>query len=78
MKRLTGILLGLTASALWGSFYIIGRWLFGEEGDQLNPYLFTLLRFILAVLFFSIQTEALFSLISVSYSIEILELSSLN
>ena len=53
MKRLTGILLGLTASALWGSFYIIGRWLFGEEGDQLNPYLFTLLRFILAVLFFS-------------------------
>ena len=53
MKRALGLLLGFTATALWGSFYIVGRWLFGEDGDQLNPYLFTLLRFGMAVVFFS-------------------------
>ncbi len=49
MKSALGLLLGFLATASWGSFYIIGRWLFGEEGDKLNPYLFNLLRFGMAV-----------------------------
>ena len=49
MKNLLGLFLGFLATASWGSFYIIGRWLFGEEGDKLNPYLFNLLRFGMAV-----------------------------
>lgn len=50
MKSALGLLLGFLATAAWGSFYIVGRWLFGEEdGGNLNPYLANLLRFSLAV-----------------------------
>jgi drug/metabolite transporter (DMT)-like permease len=50
MKSALGLLLGFLATASWGSFYIIGRWLFGEEdGGNINPYLANWLRFILAV-----------------------------
>ena len=49
MKSALGLLLGFLATASWGIFYIIGRWLFGEEWDKLNPYLFNLLRFGMAV-----------------------------
>ena len=48
MKKLTGFILGFLATAAWGSFYIAGRWLFGEEGDNLNSWLFNFLRFGLA------------------------------
>lgn len=54
MKTFIGLLLGLAATAAWGSFYVAGRWLFGEEGDKLNPYLFTFLRFSLATLALSV------------------------
>ena len=50
MKTLIGLLLGLAATAAWGSFYVAGRWLFGEEGDKLNTYLFNFLRFFMATL----------------------------
>ena len=50
MKTLTGLLLGLAATAAWGSFYVAGRWLFGEEGDKLNTFLFNFLRFFMAAL----------------------------
>lgn len=50
MKSALGLLLGFSATAAWGSFYIVGRWLFGEEdGSNLNPYLANLLRFTMAV-----------------------------
>ena len=50
MKSALGLLLGFIATASWGSFYIVGRWLFGEEdGGTINPYLANLLRFTLAV-----------------------------
>ena len=58
MKNLTGFILGFLATAAWGSFYIAGRWLFGEEGE-INSWLFNFLRFGLAtaaltpLLFFS-------------------------
>ena len=51
MKSALGLLLGFLATASWGSFYIVGRWLFGEEdGGSINPFLANLLRFCLAVL----------------------------
>ena len=50
MKTLIGLLLGLAATAAWGSFYVAGRWLFGEEGDKLNTFLFNFLRFFMATL----------------------------
>lgn len=50
MKTLIGLLLGLAATASWGSFYVAGRWLFGEEGANFNIFLFTFLRFFLAAL----------------------------
>lgn len=51
MKSLLGLLFGFMATVAWGSFYVVGRWLFGEEGGgELNPYLANLLRFILAVI----------------------------
>ncbi len=45
MQKLTGFILGFTATAVWGSFYIAGRWLFGGEGENLNSWLFNFLRF---------------------------------
>lgn len=64
MKSALGLLLGFLATASWGSFYIAGRWLFGEEdGGSINPYLANLLRFCLAavtlspLLFFSKNRE---------------------
>lgn len=53
MKSIFGFLLGLLATASWGSFYIVGRYLFGEESNNLNPYLFNLLRFIMAITVFT-------------------------
>lgn len=51
MKSALGLLLGFLATASWGSFYIVGRWLFGEEdGGNINPFLANLLRFGLAVI----------------------------
>ena len=47
-------MLGLLATASWGSFYVAGRWLFGEEGENINIYLFSFLRFIMAVLALSL------------------------
>jgi len=44
MKNITGFILGFLATAAWGSFYIAGRWLFGEEGE-INSWLFNFLRF---------------------------------
>ena len=44
MKNLTGFILGFLATAAWGSFYIAGRWLFGETGE-INSWLFNFLRF---------------------------------
>ena len=48
MKQLTGWILGFIATASWGSFYIVGRWLFGESGDEIDPFFFTFLRLVLA------------------------------
>ena len=48
MHKFTGFILGFAATAAWGSFYIAGRWLFGEEGENLNSWLFNFLRFGLA------------------------------
>ncbi len=48
MKTLYGWLCGLAATAAWGSFYIVGRWLFGESGHSLDPLFFTFLRLLLA------------------------------
>jgi len=48
MKSFIGLLLGFAATVCWGSFYVAGRWLFGEEGDGLNVYLFNFLRFVMA------------------------------
>ena len=51
MKSSLGLLLGFLATASWGSFYIVGRWLFGEDGGgDINPYLANLLRFCMAVI----------------------------
>ena len=47
-KTMLGLLLGFLATAAWGSFYIVGRWLFGEEGDALNAWLVNFLRFAMA------------------------------
>ena len=47
-KTMLGLLMGFLATAAWGSFYIAGRWLFGEEGDSLNSWLFNFLRFAMA------------------------------
>lgn len=44
MKTALGLLLGLIATVSWGCFYIAGRYLFGEDGEKLNPYLFNFLR----------------------------------
>jgi drug/metabolite transporter (DMT)-like permease len=50
MRSTLGLLLGFLATASWGSFYIVGRWLFGEEdGDTISPYLANWIRFALAV-----------------------------
>lgn len=48
MQNLFGLILGLIATVSWGSFYIVGRWLFGEDGDNINIYLFSFLRFAMA------------------------------
>ena len=50
MKSTLGLLFGFLATASWGSFYIVGRWLFGEEdGGNISPYLANWIRFGLAV-----------------------------
>lgn len=54
VKNFLGLILGLLATASWGSFYIAGRWLFGEEGENINIYLFSFLRFFMAVLVLSV------------------------
>ena len=47
-KVLLGLLLGFLATASWGSFYIAGRWLYGEEGNTINSWLVNFLRFSMA------------------------------
>ena len=54
MKSVFGLILGLLATASWGSFYIAGRWLFGEEGENINIYLFSFLRFFMAAAVLSV------------------------
>ena len=48
MKKFIGLLAGFIATVCWGSFYVAGRWLFGEDGDNLNVCLFNFLRFFMA------------------------------
>lgn len=47
-KTMLGLLLGFLATASWGSFYIAGRWLYGEGGNTINSWLFNFLRFAMA------------------------------
>ncbi len=47
-----GILLGLTATAFWATFYPLGRVLFGFNSDAVEPLNFSFLRFAFATLFF--------------------------
>ena len=54
MNHLIGLGYGLLATAAWGSFYIAGRWLFGESGNALNSWLFNFHRFGVAVLALSL------------------------
>ncbi|MBO5668226.1 MAG: DMT family transporter [Lentisphaeria bacterium] len=48
MRSFIGLLLGLSATVCWGSFYVVGRWLFGEGEGELNVFLFNFLRFVMA------------------------------
>lgn len=48
-----GMALGLIATAFWGSFYPVGRVLFGVDTDSVNPLNLTFLRFSFASLFLS-------------------------
>ncbi|GEM_PF-3869513 len=48
-KSLLGFFYGLGSVILWGSFYIVGRVLFGNH--TVAPVFFTFLRFFLASLF---------------------------
>jgi drug/metabolite transporter (DMT)-like permease len=51
-KKLKGVLLGFAATVFWASFYTVGRCVFGENEDFIDPLFFTFLRFIPASVFF--------------------------
>ncbi|MEI8247606.1 MAG: hypothetical protein WCI51_17355 [Lentisphaerota bacterium] len=36
-KQFIGVLLGIIATSFWASFYIVGRYLFGEDEAKLDP-----------------------------------------
>ena len=50
-KRLIGLLLGLTATSFWASFYIVGRFLFGEDEAKIDPVFLTFVRYLIASVF---------------------------
>jgi drug/metabolite transporter (DMT)-like permease len=47
-KRLTGLLLGMTATTFWASFYIVSRFLFGENEAKVDPLFLTFVRYLVA------------------------------
>jgi drug/metabolite transporter (DMT)-like permease len=47
-KRFTGVLLGLAATSFWASFYIVGRFLFGEDEAKIDPVFLTFVRYLVA------------------------------
>ncbi len=52
-KKLWGLSLAFTATAFWASFYIVGRYVFGENEGSIDPVFFTFLRFLMAGFFFA-------------------------
>lgn len=52
-EKIKGMSLGLTATVIWGTFYPVSRMLFGYDDDGLEPLNYTLIRFILAIIFLS-------------------------
>jgi len=50
-KWLIGVLLGLTATSFWASFYIVGRYLFGENESKIDPLFLTFVRYFTASIF---------------------------
>ena len=47
-KRFIGVLLGLIATSFWASFYIVGRYLFGEDEAKIDPVFLTFVRYLVA------------------------------
>ncbi len=47
-KRYKGLLLGLIATLFWASSYIVGRFLFGEDGAKVDPVFLTFIRYLIA------------------------------
>jgi len=50
-NHLKGLLLGLTATCFWGSFYPVSRYLFGSEAEKFDELFVSFLRFAFAFLF---------------------------
>lgn len=46
-----GVILGLIPTCLWGSFYVVGRLLYGEDADSFDPLYLTFLRYLFASFF---------------------------
>ncbi len=51
--KIKGLAAGLTATALWGGFYPVGRWLFNSGADEPDGFTASLLRFFIAALVLS-------------------------
>ena len=47
-KRFKGLLFGLMATSFWAGSYIVGRYLFGEEGAKIDPVFLTFIRYMIA------------------------------
>jgi len=50
-KKLPGFILAFSATALWASFYIVSRFVFGENAEDIDPIFFSFLRFLMASVF---------------------------
>lgn len=50
--KIWGLTLASIATASWGSFYIVARYIFGESENPVDPIFFSFLRFVMASAFF--------------------------
>ena len=46
--RFKGLLFGFIATLFWASSYIVGRFLFGEDGAKIDPVFLTFIRYLIS------------------------------
>ena len=51
-NKMIGLTLALVATVFWASFYVVGRYVFGENENGIDPVFFSFLRFMIASVFF--------------------------